>query len=96
MKAFGGLGGDDVLTRAPRGYDPDHPLIEDIKRKSFFAMHEADVKLAASPKLVDAVAETFKAASPLMKFLCSAGRAVLDARSARLRVADKELRMVLV
>ena len=33
-KVFGGLGGDDVLTRAPRGYDPAHPLIEDIKRKS--------------------------------------------------------------
>ena len=47
-----------------------HPLIEDIKRKSFFAMHEADVKLAASPRLVDEVAETFRAASPLMKFLC--------------------------
>lgn len=69
-KTFGGLGGDDVLTRAPRGYDPAHPLIEDIKRKSFFAMCDADVKLAASPKLVDAVAETFKAATPLMKFLC--------------------------
>ena len=72
VKAFGGLGEDDVLTRAPRGYDPDHPLIEDIKRKSFFAMHEADMKLAASSKLVDAVAGTFKAASPLMKFLCTA------------------------
>ena len=72
VRAFGGLGGDDVLTRAPHGYDPDHPLIEDIKRKSFFAMHEADMKLAASPNLVDAVAGTFKAASPLMKFLCTA------------------------
>ena len=69
-KAFGGLGGDDVLTRAPRGYDPAHPLIEDIKRKSFFATRDADVKLAASPKLVDVVAETFSAATPLMKFLC--------------------------
>jgi len=72
VKAFGELGGDDVLTRAPRGYDPDHPLIEDIKRKSFFAMHEADVNLATSPKLVDAVANSFAAASPLMRFLCNA------------------------
>lgn len=71
-KAFGDLGGDDVLSRAPRGYDPEHPLIEDIKRKSFFAMHEADVKLASSPKLVDAVSNSFAAASPLMKFLCAA------------------------
>jgi len=72
VEAFGELGGDDVLMRAPRGYDPEHPLIDDIKRKSFFAMHEADVKLATSPKLVDAVANSFAAASPLMKFLCAA------------------------
>src|SRR5258706_3580066 len=72
VKAFGGVGGDDVLTRAPRGFDPQHPLLEDIKRKSFFAMHETDLKLASSPKLVDTVAGTFKAATPLMKFLCSA------------------------
>lgn len=72
VKTFGSLGGDHVLSRPPRGYDPTHPLIEDIKHKSFFAMHEADLKLARSPKLPDAVAETFKAAAPLMKFLCAA------------------------
>ena len=71
-KTFGGLGGDHALSHAPRGYDPGHPLIEDIKRKSFFAMREADLKLARSPKLPDFVAETFKAATPLMKFLCAA------------------------
>jgi uncharacterized protein (TIGR02453 family) len=72
VKSFGGLGNDHRLARAPKGYDPDHPLIEDLKRKSFFAMREADLKLAASPKLPDAVAETFQAAAPLMKFLCAA------------------------
>ena len=71
-KTFGGLGGDHVLSRPPRGYDPAHPLIEDIKRKSFFAMHHADLKLARTAKLPDVVAETFKAAAPLMKFLCTA------------------------
>ncbi len=70
-KRFDGIDGD-ALTRPPRGYDPTHPFIEDIKRKSFFAMEEGDMKLASAPKLVDAVAETFKAASPLMKFLCKA------------------------
>src|SRR5258707_7796161 len=71
-KTFGGLGGDHVLTKAPRGYDPGHPLIEDIKHKSFFAMRDADLKLAASAKLPDTVAESFRAAAPLMKFLCAA------------------------
>ena len=27
----------DSLTRPPRGYDPKHPFIEDIKRKDFVA-----------------------------------------------------------
>ncbi|MBS0470499.1 MAG: DUF2461 domain-containing protein [Proteobacteria bacterium] len=73
-KTFGGLGGGEdghKLTRPPRGYDPAHPFIEDIKRKSFFAMHESGLKLAQSAKLVPAVAETFRAATPLMKFLCA-------------------------
>lgn len=70
-KVFDAVEGD-ALTRPPRGYNPDHPLIEDIKKKSFFAMHEASVKVATSPRLVDEVAATFAAASPLMKFLCNA------------------------
>ncbi len=71
-KAFGELGGDHTLSRPPRGYDPAHPLIEDIKRKSFFAMRDGDLKLARTAKLPDVVTDTFKAASPLMKFLCAA------------------------
>ncbi len=30
----------DTLTRAPRGYDPSHPLIEDLKRKDFIGVAE--------------------------------------------------------
>ena len=72
VKTFGGLGGDHALARAPRGYDPAHSLIEDLKRKSFFAVHEGDPGTARTAKLPDAVAEAFKAAAPLMKFLCAA------------------------
>jgi uncharacterized protein (TIGR02453 family) len=62
----------DQLTRAPRGFSPEHPLIGDIRRKSFFAMHQSSVKAARSEAFADAVAAAFKAASPLMKFLCKA------------------------
>lgn len=72
VRCFGDIDDGDVLLRPPRGYDPEHPFIADIKRKSFFAMEEADMKLASSPKLLDAVTQTFRAASPLMKFLCRA------------------------
>jgi len=67
---FDGIRGEG-LSRPPRGFDPALPYIDDIKRKSFFAMHEGSVKLASSPKLVQEVSDTFAAAAPLMKFLCS-------------------------
>jgi uncharacterized protein (TIGR02453 family) len=35
------LGGDS-LKRPPRGFDPDHPLIEDLKRKDFVTLPGAD------------------------------------------------------
>jgi uncharacterized protein (TIGR02453 family) len=69
--AFDGVRGE-ALTRPPRGFDPEHPLIEDIKRKSFYAMREESPKLAQSPALLGEVTETFKALSPLMKYLCGA------------------------
>jgi uncharacterized protein (TIGR02453 family) len=72
VKMFGGLGDGDALTRPPRGYDPGHALIGDIKKKSFFAMHESSAKAAQSPKFADEVAASFAVAAPLMKFLCAA------------------------
>lgn len=62
----------DALTRPPRGYDPEHPLIADIKRKSFYSGREATEKLACSPALVGDVAAAFKSITPLMRFLCDA------------------------
>jgi uncharacterized protein (TIGR02453 family) len=69
--AFDSVEGE-ALSRPPRGYDGAHPLIEDIKKKSFFAMHRSSVKTAQSPSLPDEVAAAFRAAKPLMKFLCDA------------------------
>jgi uncharacterized protein (TIGR02453 family) len=71
-KHFEGLGEGEALSRPPRGFDPAHPFIDDIKKKSFYAMRVEGVKLASSPKLVDEVADTFASISPLMKFLCGA------------------------
>ena len=70
-KAFNGIEGE-ALARPPKGFDPDHPLIADIKRKSFFAMHKSSPKAAQSAGFADEVEAAFKAAKPLMKFLCDA------------------------
>jgi uncharacterized protein (TIGR02453 family) len=70
-KTFDGIDGE-ALSRPPRGFDPDHPFIEDIKRKSFFAMKSSSAKAAQSPDFIDDVTATFRAARPLMRFLCDA------------------------
>jgi len=67
-KKFGGIEGE-ALKRPPRGFDKDHPFIEDLKRKSFFVTQSVDPNLALSPKLVGEVERAFKTAGPLMKFL---------------------------
>jgi uncharacterized protein (TIGR02453 family) len=66
------LGDGDPLARPPRGYAPDHPAIEDIKKRTFFVIKQAPVRTAGRADFVDEVATTFAAAKPVMKFLTEA------------------------
>lgn len=68
---FNGVRGDS-LTRPPRGFDADDPMIEDIKRKSFFAMAQGKPAHAKKLAFTDDVAAAFTDARPIMKFLCGA------------------------
>ncbi len=64
--------GGDSLTRPPRGYAADHPLVEDLKRKdhvSFCQLTEADV---LAHDVVDRVAAAFRPTAPFVRFLCRA------------------------
>jgi uncharacterized protein (TIGR02453 family) len=70
-KRFGGIEGER-LKRPPRGYAADHPLIEDLKQKSFYVMQEHRPGLANSPDLVDETIAAFGDADPLMRYLCMA------------------------
>lgn len=63
------LGGES-LTRPPRGFDKHHPLIEDLKRKDFIAVKNMTVDEALQPRFQQKVETAFKAATPLMTFLC--------------------------
>jgi uncharacterized protein (TIGR02453 family) len=65
------LGGES-LKRPPRGFDPEHPLIEELKRKDFIAIHELDHDRVLSPRFARFVAERFRKASPMMRFLSKA------------------------
>jgi len=64
--------GGDSLTRPPRGYDPEHDLIEDIKRKDFAAWRGFDDKTACSSELRDVVVDGFKGVAPMIDYLCAA------------------------
>lgn len=62
----------DSLVRAPKGYDEDHPLIEDLKRKDFVASHRLTQSEVTSPEFLKEFAALCKAAVPFMRFLCAA------------------------
>lgn len=62
----------DSLKRPPRGFDGDHPMINEIKRKDFIAITLLDEKQLFDKGLPKLVASKFAAATPLMEFLCKA------------------------
>jgi len=76
-KAIGGkrftdafsLGGD-TLVRPPKGYDADHPLIDDLKRKDFIASTKLSQKAITSDEFMKTFTDLAKRGVPFMRFLC--------------------------
>lgn len=64
--------GEDALKRPPRGFDADHPMIEDIKRKSFTSSVRLTDAQVVSPKLMDTFIAGCTKIAPLMRFLADA------------------------
>ena len=62
----------ESLKRAPRGYDPDHPFVDDLRRKGFLHSVSFSEKQACEPGLVSQLAKVGKRAGPLMAFLAQA------------------------
>jgi uncharacterized protein (TIGR02453 family) len=72
VKRFGGLTDDEpgtVLTRVPRGYDPEHPAARWLRFNSFTASCGISDRDALSTKLVDRIMEDYKALLPLVRWL---------------------------
>ena len=68
-----GLSHDEAaLKRPPRGFDPEHPLIEDIKRLSFTTGTEFTVRQACAPDFPARFVASCRQATPLMRFLARA------------------------
>jgi len=62
----------ESLKRPPKGFDPEHPLISDLKRKDFIGVQSMTQAYVTSDDLPKELAQTFKAGVPLMRFLCEA------------------------
>jgi uncharacterized protein (TIGR02453 family) len=62
----------DSATRMPRGFDPDHPCADDLRRKDWIASADLSEKEAARPDFPERLAELAAAGAPLMAFLTRA------------------------
>jgi uncharacterized protein (TIGR02453 family) len=62
----------DSLTRTPRGFPDDHPLVDLLRRKDFAAGVELGERDALSPRFVDRCADVYRALAPAMKLLARA------------------------
>lgn len=62
----------ESLVRPPRGFAADAPELEDLKRKDFIAIAELRDSEVLAADFAEGAAAAFRAASPLMAFLCGA------------------------
>lgn len=64
--------GGESLKRAPKGYDPDHPMIEQLNLKDHILISDLTKKEATSADLVKLATSRFGAAIEHTRFLCEA------------------------
>lgn len=68
---FGDLEGES-LKRPPKGFDKDHPLVEDLKRKDFVAFATWSASKATSKDLPAEIAKAYGSSKAFVAFLCEA------------------------
>lgn len=62
----------ESLKRPPRGFDPDHKFIEDLKRKDFIAITRLTQGQITAANFQAEFVKLCKVGTPYMKFLCDA------------------------
>ena len=62
----------DSLRRPPRGYDANHPFVEDLKRKDFISSVRLSDREVTSPRFLSGFVAKCGKMSPLPKFLAAA------------------------
>jgi uncharacterized protein (TIGR02453 family) len=64
----------ESLKRPPAGFDRDHELIEDLKRKDFIAYADLSEDAAVADDFLDTFLAHCTDAAPFMQFLCASAR----------------------
>jgi len=62
----------DSLKRPPRGFDPEHPLVEELKRKDHVGTCPLTDKDIVAAGFDRRLAQIFQAAIPFQRYLCRA------------------------
>ncbi len=62
----------ESLKRPPAGFHPNHPLIEDLKRKDFAISSPLKDSDVCGPNLLKLLLESFRATAPFVQFLSEA------------------------
>ena len=62
----------ESLKKPPRGFDPNHPLIEDLKRKDFVIGSPLTDQEVCASELLDRIVDAFRISAPFMDFLTGA------------------------
>ena len=68
QKRMGALQGGE-LSRAPKGFDPEHPAIDLIKKKSWVFFVELEPEVATSPRLLHEIESRFEVLVPVLEYL---------------------------
>jgi uncharacterized protein (TIGR02453 family) len=64
--------GGETLKNPPKGYDPNHPFVEDLKYKDFIASTSFSEAETCTPDFMDRYAAACRTAAPLAGFLTTA------------------------
>jgi uncharacterized protein (TIGR02453 family) len=70
-KLAGEIQGEST-SRPPKGFDPEHPAIEHLKRKQHHFMVRLEPEIALTPKFANEIVKRFEAMTPLVLYLDSA------------------------
>ena len=79
-KHFGELKGEGLKT-APKGFDKEHPYVDLLRKKQFYAMKPFADKEVTAPDFIDQVVETLQAIRPFFDYMSDVLTTDLNGRS---------------